>query len=91
MMIKKRIIAATAALLAAFSLTCGCEDPKESEVEENNYESNEKFDEMFKDVPDSEEGPLLTIKDKLLKQAKLRRSPYLSRMRRVSGISADFT
>lgn len=71
MMIKKRIIAATAALLAAFSLTCGCENPKESEVEENNYESNEKFDEMFKDVPDSEEGPLLTIKDTTAKAGEV--------------------
>jgi hypothetical protein len=61
--VKKRITAAAAALLTAFSAMAGCSKENESVPEENTFDSENAFNEIYKDVPDSEEGPLLKIKD----------------------------
>lgn len=55
-----RLITLAAVVLTALGAFCGC-GKEESKVEEILTESEKAFNEKYKDVPDDEEGPILSI------------------------------
>lgn len=57
---KHRLITLTAVVFVALGAFCGC-GKEESKVEVNLSESQKAFNEKYKDVPDDEEGPILSI------------------------------
>lgn len=57
---KKRLTALASAVLVASGALCGCVK-EESTVEENLFETQKEFNEKYSDVPDDEEGPVLSL------------------------------
>ena len=55
-----KLITLAAVVLTALGAFCGC-GKEESKVEEILTESEKAFNEKYKDVPDDEEGPILSI------------------------------
>ncbi|MCM1270548.1 MAG: hypothetical protein NC247_08015 [Ruminococcus flavefaciens] len=55
-----RLITLAAVVLTALGAFCGC-GKEESKVEEILTESEKAFNEKYKDIPDDEEGPILSI------------------------------